>query len=128
MAKDKHNANIKKEWTISVLDSDNYGEIERICKALGSQIRLNLIKQLTYKPMTVVELAKLNKVTNSTILFHLDLLTAAGVVESRYLPGIKGKAQVFLPTLPKSRFRGLPTKRTERCFSDRKYPSAITST
>uniref|UniRef100_UPI00402879BB ArsR/SmtB family transcription factor n=1 Tax=Candidatus Fimenecus sp. TaxID=3022888 RepID=UPI00402879BB len=116
MAKDKHNANIKKEWTISVLDSDNYGEIERICKALGSQIRLNLIKQLTYKPMTVVELAKLNKVTNSTILFHLDLLTAAGVVESRYLPGIKGKAQVFFTNFTKIAFSRVADEKDRTMF------------
>lgn len=95
---------IKKEWTISVLDTDNYSSIESICKALGSPIRLKMLKQLTYKPMTVVELSKLNKVTNSTVLFHLELLTAAGVVESRYLPGIKGKAQVFFTNFTKITF------------------------
>ena len=122
MAKDKHNANIKKEWTISVLDSDNYSEIERICKALGSQIRLNLIKQLTYKPMTVVELAKLNKVTNSTILFHLDLLTAAGVVESRYLPGIKGKAQVFFTNFTQIAFSRVADEKDRTMFFRQEIP------
>lgn len=104
MSKNKSEPNVKKETNISVLDSANYVAVEKICKALGSDIRLNLIKQLTYKPMTVVELAKMNKVTNSTVLFHLGLLTDAGVVESRYLPGIKGKAQVFFTNFNKITF------------------------
>lgn len=63
--------------------------------AISSPVRLKILRQLSSSPLTLIEVAKLNNITNSTALFHLKILQEAEIVAVRYLPGKKGKAQVF---------------------------------
>ena len=106
-----------KTMTFSVLDPQNYKKLESICRALGSPIRLKIIKQLTEKPMTLLEVARLNSITNSTALFHLTCLIDGGIVENRYLPGVKGKAQIFFVNFNRISFtRGDTIKETTKIF------------
>lgn len=44
--------------------------------------------------MTIAELAKSNKLTNSTVIFHLNILSDAKIINIRYMPSKKGMAQV----------------------------------
>lgn len=80
---------------LSLLNEQDFPKIERVAKALASPLRLNIIRQLHERPMTVIELAKTNNITNSTAIFHLNLLQEAGIIKVRYLPSKKGSAQVF---------------------------------
>ena len=79
----------------SLLNQKDAKEIELTAKALASPLRLQLIRQIYQRPMTVIELAKLNKITNSTAIFHLNILIDAGIVRVQYLPSKKGSAQIF---------------------------------
>lgn len=74
--------------------------------AISSPIRLKMLRQLNSSPLTLVEIAKLNNITNSTALFHLKLLQEADLVQARYLPGKKGKAQVFFVNFKSVLFTG----------------------
>lgn len=65
-----------------------------ISNALSSEIRINILKQLREKSHTIAELKKLNNISYSSILFHINLLNKAGIVNINYLPGQKGFAQV----------------------------------
>lgn len=89
------------------LQEENYDKIIKKCNAFASEIRLKLIKQLSEKPRTIVELAKLNGMTNSTTIFHLKILEEAEIIAIKYLPGKKGKTQVcflFISELNLHRF------------------------
>lgn len=106
-----------KSKTYFVLDQNNYDKLEKVCHAFGSPIRLKMIQQLTEKPMTLIEIARLNGVTNSTALFHLNCLIEGGIVDNRYLPGLKGKAQVFFVNFTRITFdRGELPEETLKVF------------
>lgn len=66
-----------------------------ISKALSHPVRLQLLKQLLREPCSITELAKLNKLTNSTVIFHLGILEEAGLVVEKVRPNKKGKTLVF---------------------------------
>ena len=79
----------------SLLLEEDAEIVEKTAKALASSLRLKMFRQLHEKPMTIAEIAKLNKITNSTAIFHLNLLLDAKIVRVQYLPSKKGSAQVF---------------------------------
>jgi len=81
--------------TLPLMDKSNDDQIEAFGRAISSKIRLEMCRQIIQKPMTLVEIAKLNNITNSTALFHLKILQEGGIVEGKYLPGKKGKALVY---------------------------------
>jgi len=85
---------VSNDIKISLLDEDNTQAIESICKALSSPVRLSMVRQLHESPMTIMELAKRNGITNSTAIFHLNILQESGIVKVKYLPSQKGIAQV----------------------------------
>lgn len=88
----KISSNVK---VLPLSDSSNNAQIENFGRALSSSIRLEICRQIMQKPMTLVEVAKSNNITNSTALFHLKILQEGDLVESKYLPGKKGKALVY---------------------------------
>ena len=84
----------EKELLYSLSDQANDAQVEKICKALSSPIRLQMVKQIIETPQTITQLAKRNGLTNSTIIFHLKILADANIINIRYAPGKKGFAQV----------------------------------
>ena len=60
--------------------------------------------------MTITELAKINNITTSTVIFHTNILMDANLIHMLYRPGKKGKTQVFflfaviLPLYPKRKY------------------------
>ena len=80
---------------LTLTDSNFDKQIAVFGQAISSPIRLKIFRQINQSPMTLVEVAKKNNITNSTALFHLKLLQKAHMITSRYLPGKKGKAQVY---------------------------------
>lgn len=85
---------------LSLLNQTHHEQIETTAKALASTLRLKMIKQLHEKPMTIAEIAKKNDITNSTAIFHLNLMLEAKIVRMQYLPSKKGSAQVFFLNVP----------------------------
>ena len=80
--------------SVSVVEEKYDSYIDDLCKALSSPIRRNMIRQLHERPMTIMELARHNGISNSTAIFHLNILRKAEVIKIKYLPSQKGIAQV----------------------------------
>ena len=85
---------LEKELFFSLSDGANDARVEKICKALASPVRLQIVKQIIEAPQTITQLAKRNELTNSTVIFHLRILADAQIINIRYAPGKKGFAQV----------------------------------
>ena len=66
-----------------------------IAKALSHPLRIRLLRQILKIPRSVTELAKLNKISNASIIFHLNLLEQAELIVSKVKPNKKGKTLVF---------------------------------
>ena len=77
-----------------IADEKDTQNIIKTANALTSEIRINFLRQLIDKPMTITELAKLNNLANSTVIFHLNVLEEAQLIKVQNLPSKKGKAQV----------------------------------
>lgn len=80
--------------SVSIVEEKYDQYIDDLCKALSSPIRRNMLRQLHERPMTIMELARHNGISNSTAIFHLNILRNADVIKIKYLPSQKGIAQV----------------------------------
>lgn len=76
-------------------NQDDIDEFSTICEAFSSKVRLNIIKQLRNKSYAISELKKLNNISYSAVLFHINILNKAGIIEINYLPDKKGFIQVI---------------------------------
>lgn len=82
-------------FEFSILESNCEEKISSVCKALSHPLRIKLLYQLLKAPRSVIELAKSNGMTNSTILFHLRILEKANLAVCKTKPNKKGKTLVF---------------------------------
>ena len=78
----------------NVLDITQTAKIVSAAKALALPLRVQIIRQLFEKAMSITEIAKTNHISVSTALFHLRLLQEAGLVIMEYAPSKKGMAQI----------------------------------
>ena len=83
------------EMTIDLTDTAQDERTVLLAKALSHPLRLKLLRQILRIPKTVTELAKLNHITNSTVIFHLNILQEADLVITKTKPNKKGKTLVF---------------------------------
>ena len=83
------------EIEINCTDEFQEQRIVAIAKALSHPLRVKMINQILREPRSIIDLAKLNKINNSTVIFHLKLLEEAELVTSRARPNIKGKTLIF---------------------------------
>ncbi len=74
---------------------ENITELATICEAFASEIRLNIVKQLREKSYSIAELRKMNNISYSSILFHINILNKAGIVDINYMPSNKGHVQII---------------------------------
>ena len=81
--------------TYTVTDLRERDRIVAVTKALSHPLRLDILDQLLHEPRTVTELARINGLTNSTVLFHLRMLEEASLIICRTKPNKKGKTLVF---------------------------------
>lgn len=86
---------IKPLGRFSIENDEDFDNIEKIGKALSSKLRIKMLQQIHLSPLTVTDLAKLNKITTSTVIFHTTILEEAKLIQMKYKPGKKGKTQVF---------------------------------
>lgn len=86
-----------KQLAFSVDDENDYEHIENIFRALASAPRLALLKEVASGPVRISELRKRLNISNSNLLFHVDILKKAGLVIVEYEPSKKGFAQIVFP-------------------------------
>jgi len=80
---------------LDVTSKSDEDKIVRIGKALSHPIRIKMLNQILKNPRSITELGKLNNLTNSSVIFHLNLLEEAELIVSRVKPNKKGKTLVF---------------------------------
>ena len=84
----------------SLLRREDREDIVRFGKAIESPIRLAILEQLSERQMTITELAKENRLSKSTVIFHLKILEEAGFIDMRQVPSKKGFALVAAYLFP----------------------------
>lgn len=75
----------------------NLNDEERMCevaRALSSEVRVQIMKQLNRASMNINEIAKTLQIPVSTAAIHIKVLTDAGLIFSTYQPGIRGSQKV----------------------------------
>ena len=78
----------------SIEQKENFSKIAKICHALSSEIRLEIIRQLQYEPMTLPELAKKNFLSTTAAVYHMECLYESGLIDIVYEPTSHGKIRV----------------------------------
>lgn len=74
---------------------NNLNETYLFCKALGSDIRIKIIKLLhEHKSMNLNELSDVLGVTNGAMTAHIKLLVDAGVIEITHSSGKRGSQKI----------------------------------
>jgi DNA-binding transcriptional ArsR family regulator len=64
-------------------DNESLKKRATLFRALGNQVRLNILGLLAVREMCICEIVEAIEAANSTIAHHLRLLTEGGLVESR---------------------------------------------
>lgn len=75
---------------LSITLNDNAAELETLFKALGSEIRIKILRQLYRQPTTVRELSQKFNVPISTMNFHIAMLEEANLIIVNLIPSKKG--------------------------------------
>lgn len=76
------------------LDYHNIPFAARVAKALGSEIRLQILERLELRPMNISEVADMVGIPISTTAMHIRVLEEAGLVVTQSLPGLRGHQKV----------------------------------
>ncbi len=84
---------------LSLANEANTATIAGICHALSSEFRLDVLRQIRIQPQTVLELAKKNYVAMSTMVFHINILLEAGLINIEYIQGQRGPVRKCYPRL-----------------------------
>lgn len=83
---------------LSVKDESGYARMEEIFKALASELRLSILNEIAFSPRKLGYLAEKYGLSNSNLLFHINILKKAGLVLVDYEPSIKGFRQIVYPS------------------------------
>lgn len=83
------------EFFCDLTSKNDENKTALIAKALSHPMRIRMLNQILKSPSSIIELKKLNGLTNSSVIFHLNILEEASLVVSRVKPNKKGKTLVF---------------------------------
>ena len=73
----------------------NVEETVEVCKALGSSVRMNLIRMLSKnKQMNLNELASMLGITNGAMTQHMKILVEAGLIDVALTSGKRGSQKI----------------------------------
>lgn len=79
----------------SMREINNLNETLLFCKALGSDIRIKIVKLLHERgPMNLNELSEVLGVTNGAMTAHIKLLAEAGVIKITHSSGKRGSQKI----------------------------------
>lgn len=79
----------------NIFEPQSKDKVMELSKALSNPVRIDILHQLFESPKSITELAKLNKITNATVIFHLEILEKATLIYSKTMPSKKGKTLIF---------------------------------
>lgn len=77
-----------------VMDLSDIEKTAKICKALSSETRLEILRCLIEKSMTISELAEHFYLPMSSMCLHIKTLSDAGLIASVQKPGIRGSQKL----------------------------------
>lgn len=78
-----------KQVAMFSLHDDDIPVATEVFKALGNEIRLEIIKMAFHGNTRVSEIGKKLNLGNSTVLFHIEVLRKAGLIRVDYEPNKK---------------------------------------
>ena len=77
-----------------VLDLDREKDLAQIAKALSSETRIDILRQLSAAERNVNEIAELLSLPQSSAVTHIKILEEAGLIRCVLQPGIRGSMKV----------------------------------
>lgn len=81
----------KKEISLDLSDIEHTA---KICKALSSETRLEILRVLVSKPLTISQLAEAFYLPMSSMCLHVKILKDAGLISLTAQPGIRGTKKI----------------------------------
>jgi len=79
--------------SLSIKKDEDIPKIAQLCHALSSEVRLSMIKQLQAGPLTLPELAKLNYLSTSAAVYHVECLYQCGLINMKYQQSRRGEVR-----------------------------------
>lgn len=76
------------------MNLDDTLQLANVAKALSSETRIEILRQLRYKDLNVNEIAELLDIPASSSAAHVKVLEEAGMIRTTLLPGIRGSMKV----------------------------------
>ncbi len=76
------------------MNLDDAGQLAAIAKALASETRIEILRQLRYKELNVNEIAELLDIPASSSAAHVKVLEEAGIIKTTLQPGIRGSMKL----------------------------------
>ena len=76
------------------LNLDREKELAQIAKALSSETRIDILRQLSAAERNVNEIAELLSLPQSSAVTHIKILEEAGLIRCVLQPGIRGSMKV----------------------------------
>ncbi|PVU72777.1 transcriptional regulator [Sulfolobales archaeon SCGC AB-777_J03] len=77
-------------------------DIMKVLEALSSITRVNILRMLYEEELSVTELSERLRLSKGTVSTHISVLESAGLVESVYVPGVKGVKKVIRPKVERA--------------------------
>lgn len=109
----------------NILDTTQTDKIVSVAKALALPIRVEIVRQLFDKPMSITEIARNNHISNSTAIFHIRLLHEAGLISVEYSPSKKGMVQICYNNFSKACFYLMQEKHETTNFYTQSLPVGL---
>ena len=79
---------------LDITNEEQYDSIISICKALSVKERLDIIRLLRTKSMSVVEIANKLSIAVSSVAFHIKVLEDADIILTEVKPGMRGSMRL----------------------------------
>ncbi len=76
------------------MNLDDTEHLATIAKALSSETRIEILRQLRYKDLNVNEIAEILNIPASSSAAHVKVLEEAGMIKTSLQPGIRGSMKV----------------------------------
>lgn len=81
------------------MNLDDVEQLAVVSKALSSETRIEILRQLRYKDLNVNEIAELLNIPASSSAAHVKVLEEAGMIKTSLQPGIRGSMKLCHITL-----------------------------
>lgn len=80
----------EKHFSLKIDKQSDHGTIAKIARALSVDVRLEILKYMLNRSVSLSEISKNLNIPISSVSRHIDILEDAGLVVISYQPGLKG--------------------------------------